>query len=200
MKIDIDTAAGIDGALNEAALLAAEYDADENVVRLTFSVLTLPDDHSPEPSDPRRQIILTNVARIIAALRESRWDDLTAEPVRFAINDLPTIVRSFGGQALYGWEFVNYDDGLLTHWAERASLVLEPTGGSLHNRILLSQDGGNRFLDLWIWFEDLLIRDPLGAPIALSDFIAGGKRWWDALFGGDPRTQGHGIVPGGRES
>lgn len=198
MTIDDETAAAIGVALNEAALLGAEYGAEENIVSLTFSVLMLPDDHSPEPSDPRRRLILTNVGRILVALRESRWDDLTAEPVPFAINDLLTVVESFGGLPSYGWEFVNNDDRALDHWAERPSLVLEPRGGSFDNRISLFQDGGNRHLDLWIWFEDLLIRDPLGAPIALANFTAGGKGWWDALYAGDPRTHGHGIVPGSR--
>jgi hypothetical protein len=110
MKIDQKTAAAIGVALNEAALLGAEYEADANVVGLTFSVLTLPDDHSPEPSDPRRQIVLTNVGRVVAALRESQWDDLTAEAAPFALNDLLTIVQSFAGLPLYGWEFVNNDD------------------------------------------------------------------------------------------
>ena len=201
MKIDNETAAAIGVALNEATLLGAEYAAERNVVALTFSVLTLSDEHSPEPSDPRRQILLTKVGRVVAALRESRWDDLAAASVAFGADDLLTIVQSFGGLPVYGWEFVNHDDRALDHWAGHASLVFEPSGGSLQNRISLFQEGhsqkGDRHLDLWIWFEDLIIRDPLGAYITLSDFTAGGRRWWDALYAGDSRTQGHGIIPVG---
>ena len=85
MTIDPEATAAIDVALNEAALLGAEYDAEANVVGLTLSVLTLPDDDSPSASDRRRQIVLTNVGRIVAALRESRGDDVTAAPVPLAI-------------------------------------------------------------------------------------------------------------------
>ena len=198
MKIGNDTAAALGVALNEAALLGAEYRGEGNVVAVTLSVLTLPDDHSPQPVDSRRQIILSNVGRIVAVLHEGRRDDLSKKPVPFAVTDLLAIVQSFGGLPLYGWEFINNDDPAIDRWAERASLVLAPAGGSLDNRMSLFQDGGDRHLDLWIWFEDLLIRDALGAPVALSDFTAGGKRWWDALYAGDPRAQGHGIVPGGR--
>ena len=134
-----------------------------------------------------------------AALRESRWDDLSADSVLFGIDDLD-IVQSFGGLPLYGWEFVNNDDGALAYWMERSSLVLEPVGGSTANRLSLFQEGGDRHLDLWIWFEDLLVRDSDGSPIPLSVFIADGKRWWDALYADDPRTQGHGIIPGDRTS
>jgi hypothetical protein len=88
-------------------------------------------------------------------------------------------------------------DRVIDHWKERPSLTVEPRGGSLENRISLFQEGRDRHLELWIWFQDLLIRDPLGESISLHDFTAGGKRWWDALYAGDARTQGHGIIPGG---
>lgn len=198
MTIDDDTAAALGVALNEADLLGVEYDAEQNLVKVTLSVLTLPDERSPEPADPRRQLILTNVGRVVAALRESRWDDLSAESVLFGIDDLREMVQSFGGLPLYGWQFVNNDDSTLAYWMPRSSLVLEPAGGSMANRISLFQEDGRRHLDLWIWFDDLLVRDPDGSPIALPVFIADGKQWWDALYAGDPRTQGHGIIPGGR--
>lgn len=198
MRIDDDTAAALGVALNEAALLGVEYSAEQNRVGVTLSVLTLPDDRSPEPTDPRRQLILTNVGRVVAALRKSRWDDLSALSVPFGIDDLLNVVQSFGGLPLYGWEFVNGDDHALAHWTGQPSLVLEPMDGSTTNRISLFRDSSDRHLNLWIWFEDLLVRDPAGAPIALSDFTADGKRWWDALHAGDPRTQGHGIIPGGQ--
>lgn len=47
-----------------------------------------------------------------------------------------------------------------------------------------------------VWFDSLEIRSPSGAPLGLEDFMAGGKRWWDAVHAGDERTQGFGIVAG----
>lgn len=61
MRIDEDTASAIGVALNEATLLGVEYDREWGAAAATFAVLTLPDDRSPEPSDPRRQILFTNV-------------------------------------------------------------------------------------------------------------------------------------------
>jgi hypothetical protein len=64
---------------------------------------------------------------------------------------------------------------------------------------MLFQDAGSeRNLGLLVWFDDLEIRDSDGALVALDQFIADGKRWWDALRAGDPRTAGRGIVPLGK--
>ena len=202
MRIDDETAADMGVALNEATLLGVEYDPVHNIVGITVSVLTLPDDRSAEPPDPRRQIILTDIGRIAVALREARWDDLSAKPVPIDVSDLLATVQSFGGQAIYGWEFINNRDQAFDHWKNALSLDLMLPNGSLDNRLMLFQEGATseRHLDLWVWFADLFIRDAMGNPIEMTEFIAGGKRWWDALYAGDPRTQGHGIVPGGSDS
>ena len=195
MKIDAKTAAGIGTALNEATFLGAEHDPARNLVVTTFSVLTLPPDGGPEPKDRRRQIALTQVGRIAAALRDSRWDDEEAKPIPFAVSELLPVVRSFGGQPVYGWEFINADDPAYARWESRLSLDYHSSAGSLDNCIHLFQEGvaPDRHLELWIWFTGIQIRDALGNPIELPDFIAGGQRWWDALHSRDPRTGGHGI-------
>ena len=46
-----------------------------------------------------------------------------------------------------------------------------------------------------MWFDKLEIRDADEAVIPLEQFIADGKRWWDALYARDPQTSGRGIVP-----
>ena len=201
MHIDDHLAAGLGTALNEAALLGVEFDAERCLVSVTVSVLTLPDDHSPEPADPRRQLLLTRAGRIAAALRNSRWNDLSAQVVPLETSELLATVRSFGGQPIYGWKFLNAEDPAWAEWKSRLSLDVQ-TAGSLTNRLMLFQEGAtaDRRLDLWIWFEDLAVRDANGNAIALDDFVAGGVRWWNALHAGDPRTNGHGIVSGGSGS
>lgn len=198
MRIDDDTAAEIGIALNEATLLGAEYVSDINMLFTTFAVLTLPDDHSSEPTDPRRQIIFTDIGRIAAALRNVRWNDYSASAITFEVSDLLSIVQSFGGQPIYGWDFINNDDQAFDNWKDRLSLDFMPTNGCRDNRIMLFQEDAtvDRHLDVWVWFGDLIIRDASGSRIPLSDFIAGGKRWWDAFNANDPRTQGHGMFPG----
>jgi hypothetical protein len=202
MRIDENLADGLGTALNEATLLGVEYDPRRNMAGVTVSVLTLPDDHSPEPADPRRQLILTNTGRIAAALRESRWDDLSAETVPIDALNLLSTVQSFGGQPIHGWQFINHEDPPWENWKERLSLDIRPNIGSLENRLMLFQEAprADRHLDIWIWFEELIIRDAAGNAIDADDFVAGGIRWWEAMHAGDSRTQGHGLVSGGKDS
>jgi hypothetical protein len=198
MILDRATAEGIGVALNEASLLGVEYDPEQNLVATTFSVLTLANDADPAPSDPRRQLVLTDVGRIAAALRDGDWNDFEAPTIPFQVSELLAVVQSFGAQPVYGWEFVNTDDPGFSKWQDRLSLDVRPSGGSTENRLSLFQEGDvrPRHLDLWIWFSEMHIRDAQGGVIPMEDFIVGGQRWWDALFAKDPRTQGRGIFLG----
>lgn len=185
MRIADETAAEFGIALNEATLLGAEYDLRRNIVALTFSVLTLPDDQSPEPTDLRRQIILTEVGRIAVALRDARWDDASANPIPFDVSYLLSTVQSFGGEPIYGWQFINNQDSAFSDWKNRLSFDLRIESGSLENRLMLFQEGATstHHLDMWIWFGGILIRDASGNTIDQADFIAGGKRWCCAKCG-----------------
>lgn len=198
MILDRATADGICVALNEASLLGVEYDPERHLVATTCSVLTLANDVDPAPCDPRRQIVLTDVGRIAAALRDGAWNDYEAPTIPFQVSELLAVVQSFGAQPLYGWEFVNTDDPNFANWQDRLSLDVRPPGGSMENRLSLFQEGAAkpRHLDLWIWFSEMHVRDAQGGVIPMEDFIAGGQRWWNALFAKDPRTRGHGIFPG----
>jgi len=145
---------------------------------------------------------LTGVGRVAAALRDAYWDDTSAETIPFDASELLAIVQSFGGQPVYGWEFINNEDRAFDQGRHRLSLDIKVESGSLDNRITLFQGGSTprRHLDLWIWFDGMLIRDAVGTTIDIGDFAAGGKRWWDAMYAGDSRTSGHGIVAGGIDS
>lgn len=198
MVIDPKMASGFGVALNEATLIGAEYDPQRNLLGTTFSILTLPDDHSPEPEDPRVQIIFSKIGRVAAALRNAFWNKSDAATIPFEISDLLQIVQSFGGQPIYGWDFVNVDDPEFRVWEKRFSLDFITPNGSTENRINLFQESSvpERHLDLWIWFSGIQIRSPDGKEITVEDFIADGDRWWRAMNSGDERTSGHGIVPG----
>jgi hypothetical protein len=96
-----------------------------------------------------------------------------------------------------GWEFIDPPEESWTHWCERLSLdhVMspEPAGHVLD----LFQEGAtvNWHLDLRLWFDDVSVVDRQGGEIAFAQIVAGGLRWWDALYAGDSRTCGHAIVP-----
>jgi hypothetical protein len=150
MHIDEHLAQGLGTALNESTLLGVEYDSARGLVGITVSVLTLPDNEAPEPADPRRQLILTIVGRLAAALRDSRWDDITVPPVPLEVSELLSTVQSFGGRPIYGWQFINYADPAWDIWKGRLSLDLQSGEGSQANRLMLFQEGAtvNRHLDI----------------------------------------------------
>lgn len=186
-------------ALNEADLLGFEVDPDRRVAASTFRVLTLPSD-GPPPDDRRVQMLFRRVGRVAASLRNGRWDDLAAEVVPFELNELLAVVQSFGGQPIYGWDFFDRHENDLGNWAHRLSLDWRLGYDGLSHSIEVFQASGigpSRHLDLRVWFDELEVRRPDGVAFPLEDFAAGGRRWWDALFSRDKRTDGHGIVPGG---
>jgi hypothetical protein len=185
-------------ALNEADLLGVEVDPARRIAAATFRALTLPVD-GPPPPDSRVQILFRPVGRVVASLRNGRWDDMAAEVVPFEVTDLLSVVQRFGGQPIYGWEFFDVHDKELARWGKRLSLDWRSGSDGLARSITVFQESAQhavQHLDLCIWFDDLEIRRPDGSVLSLEDFAAGGKRWWDAMYGGDERTQGAGIVPG----
>ena len=182
-------------AVNEATLLGCEVNADQCVAAVTLEVLTLPEKGDP-PADPRVQILFLPVGRVAASLRMGGWDDATAEIQPFRIEELLATVQSFGGLPIYGWQFFDRHDEEMKMWGNRLSLDWRSSRdeGRRHS-ISLFQEGDNRHLDLCLWFDRLEIRTPDGSQVNFEEFCAGGKRWWDAMYSGDPRTKGPGILP-----
>ncbi|MGN6625325.1 MAG: hypothetical protein ACTHLN_01785, partial [Tepidisphaeraceae bacterium] len=139
------------------------------------------------------------VGRVVASLRNGVWDDMAAEVVPFAVTDLLPVVQRFGGQPIYGWEFFDVHDKELGRWGKRLSLDWRSGSDGLSRSMTVFQESAQhavQHLNLCIWFDDLEIRRPDGSVLSLEDFATGGKRWWDAMYAGDERTQGAGIVPG----
>ncbi|NTW29518.1 MAG: hypothetical protein HGA39_09250 [Coriobacteriia bacterium] len=181
--------------MNESTLLGFEVLPEQRLAAATFSVLALTN-HGDPPADPRVQIIFSPVGRVVASLRDGSWDDCRAPARRFELNELLEVVKGFGGLPIYGWEFIDTDDASLASMAGRYSLdwTSGETGGLSHS-ISVFQDEADRYLDLVVWFDDLLVFTSDGTQVPLDDFIAGGERWWDAMYAGDSRTKSAGIFP-----
>ncbi|MEH2181838.1 hypothetical protein [Nostoc sp.] len=194
MKLTQEDIDGLSVALNEATVLGFEVSDQHRVAAATFEVLTLPEQGNP-PEDSRVQFIFAPIGRIAASLRLGRWDDDTAQVVPFTIDQLLRVVQNFRGQPIYGWEFFDIHQKDFSRWADRLSVdcLWEPEG--LSHSITLFQEGNDKHLDICLWFDDFIIKDPHGNQIPLANFVAGGKRWWDGLYSGDKRTEGHGIFP-----
>lgn len=183
-------------ALNEATLLGLDVDPNRRVAAATFSVLTLPP-KGPSPSDARVQLLFHPVGRVYASLRERDSPDAEFAFVPLAVGQVFEVVQSFGGLPVYGWEFIDLLTDETTEWG---SLKWQVGVDGLQHSISLFQSSGLRELVIKLWFDELEIRSPDGEKLSLKDFCDGGRRWWDALYAGDPRTEGHGIFPGKRAS
>jgi len=189
-----DIRRGLNTALNESRLLSVQVDRVARTATVWFDVLTLPK-QGPASANTVTALVLGRVTRVAVSLREGRWDDQHAAVTPVTLDRLDAVVRAFGGQPIYGGEFIDPTEELWAHWRERLSLddVLSPEPS--HHVVQLFQEGSDpdRILDLRLWFTELGVVDGEGRHIELEQFVAGGRRWWDALSAGDPRTAGHGI-------
>jgi hypothetical protein len=161
---------------------------------ITLEVLTLTETGDP-PRDRRVQFVLAPIGRVAASLRLGRWNDAAAPVEHFEIGALLGIVESFKN-SMYGWQFFDQHEKDMESWGGRVSLDWRSGSDGLSHSLCLFQEGGpHRHLDLCIWFDGLIIKDPTGQEIALDKFISGGRRWWSAFRADDPRTRGYGMIP-----
>ena len=180
--------------LNEATLVGLEVDPSTRTAAVSLTVFSLPEE-GPPPDDPTIQFLLLPVGRVVASLRLGRWDDLDAVIVPVALEDLSDVVSSFNQQPIYGWQFFDRQEVELPKIGNRVSMDWRSGEGGATHSLFLFQEGNERHIDLIIWFDDMTIRDPEGRVVSIDAFAAAGKRWWDGLYAGDPRTKGCGIVP-----
>jgi hypothetical protein len=202
MGTDVDDfKSDLNAALNEATLVGVALDVATRRANLTFAVLSLPES-GPPPEDPRILMVLHPVGRLAVSYRQGRWDDDRAAVVPLRVEQLMDVVVSFGGQPIYGWDFIDGPEAGFQQWSGRLSLDLQfEDFGRTHTLEVFQESalGPARHLDARIWFDDLHIFRKAGQDlirIPLATFAADGRRWWDGLHRQDPRTQGHGIIAG----
>lgn len=187
----------LDGVLNEATLRAVFLNEERQMAQVWLDCLALTPS-GDEPDDSLFCFWLNGVTRIAASLRNGHWDDQAAEVVPFDISDLTEIVYSFGGTPVHGWEFFDPPDESWAHWRERLSLNhVIPGPGGLHVLDLFQEEGIERHLDLRLWFAEVWISQRDGPFIPAEEISTAARRWWDAMYAGDPRVRHHGIVPAG---
>ena len=191
MELGEEVKSDLGVALNEATMLGAEVDTERSMAFVTFDVLTLPL-VGPPPNDRRIQFVFHPIGRVAASLRLGDWNDAGAKVVPFELGDLLRVIEGFK-EPVYGWEFFDLE-GEFEKWQDRLSLDYRSGDAGMSHTITLFQVGTDRHLDLCIWFDSFGLRDGIGGFPKLDEFIAGGKRWWDGFYSGDPRTHGEGIV------
>jgi hypothetical protein len=191
-----DICSGLNTALNESRLLSVQVDSRARTATAWFDVLTLPEE-GPASASNIIALVLGGVTRVAVSLREGLWNDEHAAVTPVTLDRLDAVVRAFGGESMYGWEFIDPPEDSWAHWRERLSLdYVVGHQESGHVLELFQQPSeGARILDLRLWFRELGVVDREGRHIGLERFVAGGRRWWNGFYAGDPRTAGHGVIP-----
>jgi hypothetical protein len=152
------------------------------------------DDAGAEVDDPRRTLRLTGVSRLVASCRAGRWDDPTAAALPMDVEGLRELLRRSGGTPVYGWQFVDDHDRTWPDWRQRLSLDVVLSGPGGHHLTLFQDLQGKAHLDFRVWFTDLSVLDGAGGRLDLDAFIAGGVRWWDAMYAGARSDLAPGIA------
>ena len=152
------------------------------------------DESGAETTDPRRTLRLTGCSRLVASYRAGTWDDPDAAVLPLDLDGLRDLLRRSGGTPIYGWEFVDADDRSWPQWRQRLSLDLALGGRGGHHLTLFQDLQGKAHLDLRVWFTDLSVLDGEGHRLDLDAFIAGGVRWWDAMYAGERSDLAPGIA------
>src|SRR4051794_30089936 len=158
-----------------------------------FLTVLARDEDGVEPADPRRTLRLTGVARIAGSLRAGWWDDPDAAVLPLDPEGLREVLRRRGGCPIYGWKFVDTNDSF-DRWRDRLSFDWRYPGAGGHHLSLFQAMGDSHHLDLRVWFAELSVVDGAGAPVSLDDFIASGRRWWEAMYAGARSDRAPGIV------
>ena len=194
MKLTERERSDFNTALNEATIVDVAVDQAARRISVTLAVLALPHDRDLPPSDPRLRIVLAPVGRVAAALLHGDPSGHSARTERFELDQLPEIVRGFRQAPIYGWDFLDIPaEDPRAALPSDLSLDWRSGPGGLAHRLDLFQERSSPQepdLDFWIWFDELAIFGPDGEPIALSEFVAGGVRWWTGFYDGDDRTRG----------
>ena len=184
---------GLGIALNEASWHDLSIDQPARSVSALMTVLAR-DAAGAEALDPRRTLRFTGVSRVVASYRAGPWDDAAAPALPLDADGLHELLRRSGGTPVYGWEFVDADDRSWPDWRTRLSLDLTLGGPGGHHVTLFQDLQGKAHLDLRAWFSDLAVLDGNGSGLDLDEFIAGGVRWWDAMYAGERSDLAPGIV------
>lgn len=189
-----DIVNGINVALNEATLLGVEFHRDKEIATVSFAPVAI-DENGQVPADNRVQFVFKPVGKFIASYRLGHWDDKTAPTVKFEPEQILEKVEEFGHCSIYGWEFMDCKKESDCSWLDKLSFNFNSVDnhGREHS-IELFQEGGDKHIDIKIWFDEFEIYSPTYEKIDIQTFIDNGKRGWNAIYYGNASDK-FGIYP-----
>jgi hypothetical protein len=180
-------------ALNEATVVGLRAEQGR-AVSLLLHVLALPEDGPPDP-DTRRALVLSGVSRVRVLLRHDVPGQVDYGPA-LPLADLAAVEAFFASLTrtgdLYGWEFLDAPD-LRADWPDEVSLdlTLGPPADGTHSLYWFNECGTadeSFCIEGLVEFTDVAARRADGTPVPVEDFVAAGRRWWEAFHSGDPRV------------
>jgi hypothetical protein len=196
---DSETRAGMDVALNEAGVLGIRLDRAGAWCDLLLHVLALPET-GPLDRDARRILRLSMPAQVSILLRAE-----LAEPVGYGpvvpLSGLDAVEEFFASLSwsgeMYGWKFLD-DPSLTGDWPARPSLTVQIRPGAASHSLYWFNECGRTegdtstayLIEGTATFEDLEVMRADATPQQLDEFIADGRRFWEALFNHDQRLSG----------
>jgi hypothetical protein len=193
---DEETRGDVEVALNEADVLGIQLDPSGAWCNLLLHVLTLPEAGPLDP-DARRILRLTVPAQLRVLLRADQTGSAGYGPV-IPLADLDAVEDFFASLnwsgPMYGWKFL--DDPSLTHdWPLPPSLTVAVRPGAGPHSLYWFNECGREEGDTnvayciegTVTFQDLEILHADATLQPLNEFIAGGRRHWQALHSRDAR-------------
>jgi len=185
---------GTNLALNEATLLGVEFHRDKEIVVASLKPVAI-DQNGHVPTDNRVQFVFKPVGKFIASYRLGHWNDKTAPLIKFEPEEILEKVEQFGHCPIYGWEFIDCKEESDCSWLDKLSFDFNSLNnhGREHS-IELFQEGGDKHIDIKIWFDEFEIYNPKYEKVELQTFIDNGKRGWDAVYNGNA-SDTFGIYP-----
>lgn len=186
----------MDVALNEADVLGIRLAQAGAWCDLLMHVLALPETGPLDP-DARRILRLTMPGRVSILLRRDRLGLDGCGPV-IPVSGLDAVEDFFASLswsgAMYGWKFLD-DPSLTSDWPARPSLTVEVRPAAAPHSLYWFNECGRAegdtsaayLIEGAVTFEDLEVLRADATPQRLDEFIADGRRHWQAMHNGDQR-------------
>lgn len=183
---------GLDVALNEADMLGLRLGPSGRWCDLLIHVSALPMAGPLDP-DARRILRLMAPTQVKVLLRTARWPSSDyGAPIPLAglgaVEDFFASLE-WSGQ-MYGWRFLD-DPSLTRDWPDQVSLSIDLGHGvATHSLYWFNECGRGEtscHLEGSVTFQDLEVLRADETPIPLTEFIADGRRQWQAFTDHDDR-------------
>ncbi|MGH3292572.1 MAG: hypothetical protein ACRDP7_12260, partial [Trebonia sp.] len=196
VQCDGETRAGIEAALNEADVLGIRLDPAGAWCDVLVHVLALPE-NGPLDRDARRILRLTAPGQVSILLRTDRAGQPGYGPV-IPLSGLDAVEDFFASLSwsgsMYGWKFLD-DPSLTCDWPLEPSLTVQARPGAAPHSLYWFNECGRAegdtsapyLIEGTVTFEDLKVMRADATPQRLDEFIADGRRQWQAVFGHDER-------------